>query len=66
VSEQSIYSWGKRYAGMVADAKKRPALEAENLRLKKLLAERDLELEVMKEINSKVTVRPIASQTTPG
>jgi putative transposase len=45
VSEQSIYSWGKRYAGMVADAKKRPALEAENLRLKKLLAERDLELE---------------------
>jgi hypothetical protein len=27
---------------------------------------RDVTLEVMKEINSKVTVRPIASQTTPG
>ena len=28
-------------------------LEAENARLKKLVAERDLEIEVMKEINAK-------------
>ena len=54
VSEQTIYTWRKRYAGMeVADVKRLRALEAENTRLKKLLAERDLELEVMKEINAK-------------
>ena len=54
VSEQTIYTWRKRYAGMeVADVKRLRALEAENTRLKKLVAERDLELEVMKEINAK-------------
>ena len=37
----------------VAEAKKLKALEQENARLKKLLAERDLEVEVMKEIASK-------------
>jgi putative transposase len=43
VSEQTIYTWRKRYAGMdVADVKRLRALEAENNRLKKLLAERDL------------------------
>jgi putative transposase len=54
VSEQTIYTWRKRYAGMdVADVKKLRALEAENTRLKKLIAERDLEIEVMKEIAAK-------------
>ena len=54
VSEQTIYTWRKRYAGMeVADVKRLRALEAENTRLKKIVAERDLELEVMKEINAK-------------
>ena len=37
----------------VADTKKLKALEAENARLKKMVADRDLELEVMKEINAK-------------
>jgi putative transposase len=54
VSEQSIYTWRKRYAGMdVADVKRLRALEAENATLKRLLAERDLEIEVMKEIAAK-------------
>lgn len=54
VSEQSIYAWRKRFSGMdTEDIKKLKALETENLRLKKLLAERDLEIEIMKEINSK-------------
>jgi putative transposase len=34
-----------------ADVKRLRALEAENGKLKKLLAERDLEIDVMKEIN---------------
>ncbi len=36
-----------------ADVKRLKQLEQENARLKKMLAERDLELDVMKEINAK-------------
>ena len=54
VSEQSIYTWRKRFGAMDADEVKRlRELEHENARLKKLLAERDLELDVMKEIATK-------------
>ena len=54
VSEQTLYVWRKKYGDMdVADAKKLKALESENNKLKKLLAERDLEIEVMKEISAK-------------
>lgn len=54
VSEQSIYSWRKRFSSMsVNDVKQMRQLSQENGRLKKLLAERDLEIEVMKEINAK-------------
>lgn len=54
VSEQTIYLWRKRFGTMeVADTKKLKALEYENARLKKLVAERDLEIEVMKEIAQK-------------
>ena len=35
------------------DVRRLKQLEAENARLKKLVAERDLEIEVMKEINAK-------------
>ena len=37
----------------VDDVKHLKALESENARLKKLLSERDLEIEVMKEIAAK-------------
>ena len=54
VSEQTIYIWRKQYgemdASQVAEFKR---LQHENARLKKLVAERDLEIEVMKEINAK-------------
>jgi len=54
VSEQTLYTWRKKYGDMdVADTKKLKSLEAENNKLKKLLAERDLEIEVMKEIAAK-------------
>lgn len=48
VSEQSIYGWRKRFGEMgTNEVKNLKALEQENARLKKLLAERDLEIEVM-------------------
>ena len=54
VSEQSIYGWRKRFGEFnVDDVKRLKAVEAENARLRKLLVERDLEIEVMKEVNNR-------------
>lgn len=54
VSEQSIYTWRKRFGAMDTNEVKRlRELEQENARLKRLVAERDLELDVMKEIAAK-------------
>jgi putative transposase len=49
-SEASYYAWRSKFGGMdVSDAKRLKALEAENARLKKLLAESVLENEVTRE-----------------
>ena len=54
ISEQTLYVWRKRYGKLEAvDVRELRALQQENARLKKLLAERDLAIEVMKEINAK-------------
>ena len=54
MSEQTIYLWRKRFGKLEAvDVKRLRQIESENAKLKKLLAERDLEIEVMKEINAK-------------
>jgi putative transposase len=54
ISEQTIYTWRKRFGAFQADDVRRlKQLEAENARLKKLVAERDLEIEVMKEVAAK-------------
>lgn len=54
VSEQTIYAWRKRFGTMTAsDTKRLRALEQENGRLRSWW-ERDLELEVMKEIAAKM------------
>jgi putative transposase len=54
VSEQTIYTWRKRFGMFQADDVRRlRQLETENARLKKLVVERDLEIEVMKEITAK-------------
>ena len=51
VSDVTIYAWRKRFGKLEAvDVKRLRQIESENARLKKLLAERDLEIEVMKEI----------------
>jgi transposase-like protein len=54
ISVQTLYGWRKRYGDLdPQDVKRLRHLEAENAKLKKLLAERDLEIDVMKEINRK-------------
>mgnify|MGYP006179280485 FL=1 len=50
-SEPSFYAWRSKFGGMdVSDAKRLKVLERENSRLKKLLAESMLEVEVTREV----------------
>jgi putative transposase len=54
VSDVTIYAWRKRFGKLEAvDVKRLRQIEGENAKLKKLLAERDLEIELMKEIAAK-------------
>jgi len=54
VSEQTLYAWRKRFGALEAvDLRRLRQLEHENSRLKKLVAERDLEIEVLKETTRK-------------
>jgi len=50
-SEQSFYRWKSKYGGMeVSEAKRLRELESENARLKRLLAEAELDKAAMKEV----------------
>jgi len=50
-SDASFYLWRKRFGGMeVPDAKRLKTLEAENARLKKMLAEAMLDNEALKVV----------------
>jgi putative transposase len=54
ISDQTIYAWRQRFGELEpADVKRLRQLEQENTRLKKLVAERDLEIEVMREVARK-------------
>jgi putative transposase len=54
LSEPTIYAWRKHFGELApADVKRLRTLEAENSRLRRLLAERDLDISVLKEINAK-------------
>jgi putative transposase len=54
VIEPTNYAWRKHFGQMEAvDVKRLRTLESENSRLKKLLAEAALDIEVLKEINAK-------------
>lgn len=54
VSDQTIYIWKRTFGTIgVDDAKRLKSLEQENAKLKKLLAERMLDIEVLKDVNSK-------------
>ena len=54
VSEATLYNWKSKYGGMdVSEAKRLKALEDENARLKKLLAEAMLDSAALRELLSK-------------
>ena len=54
VSGQTIYRWRKHFGSLEpSDVKRLRQLEQENGRLKKMVADRDLEIDVLKEITRK-------------
>ena len=54
VSEPTIYGWRSKYGGLEqAEVRRLRDLEKENARLKRLLAERDVEIDVIKEFLKK-------------
>lgn len=54
ITTGALYIWKKKFGALDANEVRRlKMLEHENARLKKLVAERDLEIEVMKEIAAK-------------
>jgi putative transposase len=54
ISEPTFYAWRRKFGGMdIAEAKKVRALETENARLKKLFAESQLEIAILKEVAAK-------------
>lgn len=62
VSDATFYKWRSKYGGMeVSDAKKLKALEAENSKLEKLLAEQMMDVLTLKEMLGKTFEARIAA-----
>jgi putative transposase len=54
IAETTFYRWRKKFGGMtVSEAQRLRELEKENSRLKRLLAERDLEVDLLKALLGK-------------
>jgi putative transposase len=54
ISEATFYNWKAKYGGMeICEAKRLKALEEENAKLKKLLAEQMLDVAALRELLSK-------------
>ena len=54
ISEQTYYRWRSKYGGMeISEARRLKELEEENSRLKRLVADQALDIQILKEVNSK-------------
>lgn len=54
ISEPTFFRWRSKYGGLeISDVRRMKELEGENARLKRLLAERDLEIDAVKELLKK-------------
>ena len=54
ISEATYYAWKKKYGGMdVSEARRMRALEDENARHKRLVADLSVQNQILKEVNSK-------------
>ena len=54
VAEQTVYRWRNRYGGLeTSELQRLRELEAENSRLKRIVAQQALDIDVLKEVVSK-------------
>ena len=54
ISEPTFYEWRAKYGGMdVSEARRLRALEEENSRLKRLVADLAVQIQILKEVNAK-------------
>jgi putative transposase len=54
IGKSTFFKWKGKFGGMeVSDAKRLRALETENARLKRLVANLSLDIEMLKDVNSK-------------
>ena len=54
ISEATLYRWKRQYGAMeIDDLKELKALRDENARLKRIVADQVLNIQVLKEVNSK-------------
>ncbi len=54
ISDQTLYNWKKKYDGMgVSDVRKLRQLDDENRRLKRLLADKELDIDALKALLEK-------------
>ncbi len=67
VSNATFFKWKAKFGGMdVSDARRLKALEDENRKLKKLLAETMLDIAMLKDLNSKKMVTPVVRRQARG
>lgn len=63
ISDATLYTWRSKYGGMdVSDARRLKALEEENARLKKLLAEQMLDNAILRDVSAKCMVHPVVAR----
>jgi putative transposase len=54
IAQGTFYRWKAKFGGMdVSEARRLKALEEENVRLKRLVADQALDIQILKDINSK-------------
>lgn len=54
ISEQTFYNWKSKYGGMrLSELQRVKELEAENARLKRIVADQQISIDILKEANSK-------------
>ena len=59
ISEATYYAWKRKFGGMdVSEARRLRGLEEENARLKRLVADQAVQIQILKEVNSKKMVSP--------
>jgi putative transposase len=54
ISDQTFHNWKKKYSGLdVSELRRMRELEQENSRLKRLVADQALDIQILKDVNSK-------------